>query len=110
MRPLGLARTTTSQHISIVTAGPFDQWPSRMGFEYFYGFIGGETDQAGLANLRKYRGVIAIKVGCPSHDRSGGRGDQVYEQSECVCGGQAVRPLLRPRRHPFAAPTDERVD
>ena len=26
-------------------AGPFDQWPSGMGFEYFYGFLGGETDQ-----------------------------------------------------------------
>jgi Sulfatase len=26
------------------TAGPFDQWPSGMGFEYFYGFMGGETD------------------------------------------------------------------
>jgi arylsulfatase A-like enzyme len=27
------------------TAGPFDQWPSGMGFDYFYGFLGGETDQ-----------------------------------------------------------------
>jgi arylsulfatase A-like enzyme len=26
-------------------AGPFDQWPSGMGFEYFYGFMGGETNQ-----------------------------------------------------------------
>jgi arylsulfatase len=25
--------------------GPFDQWPSGMGFGYFYGFMGGETDQ-----------------------------------------------------------------
>ena len=27
------------------TAGPFDQWPTGMGFQYFYGFMGGETDQ-----------------------------------------------------------------
>ncbi len=27
------------------TAGPFDQWPVGMGFEYFYGFMGGESDQ-----------------------------------------------------------------
>jgi arylsulfatase A-like enzyme len=27
------------------TAGPFDQWPTGMGFDYFYGFMGGETDQ-----------------------------------------------------------------
>jgi arylsulfatase A-like enzyme len=26
-------------------SGPFDQWPSGMGFQYFYGFMGGETDQ-----------------------------------------------------------------
>jgi arylsulfatase len=26
-------------------AGPFEQWPSGMGFDYFYGFLGGETDQ-----------------------------------------------------------------
>ncbi len=25
--------------------GPFDSWPTRSGFEYFYGFIGGETNQ-----------------------------------------------------------------
>ena len=26
-------------------AGPFDQWPAGMGFEYFYGFVGGDTSQ-----------------------------------------------------------------
>jgi arylsulfatase A-like enzyme len=26
-------------------AGPFDQWPTGMGFEYFYGFMGGDSDQ-----------------------------------------------------------------
>jgi arylsulfatase A-like enzyme len=26
-------------------AGPFDQWPVGMGFDYFYGFLGGESDQ-----------------------------------------------------------------
>jgi arylsulfatase len=26
-------------------AGPFDQWPTGMGFEYFYGFMGGDTSQ-----------------------------------------------------------------
>ena len=25
--------------------GPFDLWPTGLGFEYFYGFIGGDTDQ-----------------------------------------------------------------
>ncbi len=26
-------------------AGPFDQWPIGMGFEYFYGFLGGDANQ-----------------------------------------------------------------
>ena len=40
-------------------AGPFDRWPTHMGFDYFYGFIGGETDQffPGL-----YRGTIPVEA------------------------------------------------
>jgi arylsulfatase len=30
---------------SFQLAGPYEQWPTGMGFEYFYGFMGGETDQ-----------------------------------------------------------------
>jgi arylsulfatase A-like enzyme len=26
-------------------AGPFDQWPTGMGFDYFYGFVGGDSSQ-----------------------------------------------------------------
>ena len=26
-------------------AGPFDQWPTGMGFEHFYGFVGGDASQ-----------------------------------------------------------------
>jgi arylsulfatase len=29
----------------ISPAGPFDRWPTGIGFDYFYGFIGDETDQ-----------------------------------------------------------------
>jgi arylsulfatase A-like enzyme len=39
----GKEHNTPSFQISL--AGPYDQWPSGMGFEYFYGFMGGETDQ-----------------------------------------------------------------
>ncbi len=34
-------------------AGPFDQWPVGMGFEYFYGFMGGDTNQWEPANLAR---------------------------------------------------------
>jgi arylsulfatase A-like enzyme len=37
--------------------GPFDQWPGGMGFEYFYGFVGGDASQW-TPNL--YRNTTAI--------------------------------------------------
>jgi len=30
---------------SITKLGPFDRWPTGMGFDYFYGFLAGETSQ-----------------------------------------------------------------
>ncbi len=39
----GKEHNTPAYQYSI--AGPYDQWPDGMGFEYFYGFMGGETDQ-----------------------------------------------------------------
>ncbi|MDW6022878.1 arylsulfatase [Mesorhizobium sp. BAC0120] len=38
-------------------AGPFDQWPTGMGFDYFYGFVGGDASQW-QPNL--YRNTTAI--------------------------------------------------
>ena len=40
-------------------AGPFDNWPTNLGFDYFYGFIGGETDQFYPA---LYRGTRAVPI------------------------------------------------
>ncbi|MCL5776909.1 arylsulfatase [Limibaculum sp. FT325] len=34
---------TAAWEVSI--SGPFDRWPTRQGFDKFYGFIGGETNQ-----------------------------------------------------------------
>jgi arylsulfatase len=39
--------------------GPFNQWPTGSGFEYFYGFIGGETNQYYPAI---YEGTTPIEV------------------------------------------------
>jgi arylsulfatase A-like enzyme len=39
----GKNHNTPSYQINV--AGPFDQWPSGMGFDYFYGVMGGETNQ-----------------------------------------------------------------
>jgi arylsulfatase len=39
-------------------AGPFDRWPIGLGFEYFYGFVGGDTNQWEPGNL--FRNTTAI--------------------------------------------------
>jgi Sulfatase len=39
----GKNHNTPSYQLSL--SGPYDQWPSGMGFDHFYGFMGGETDQ-----------------------------------------------------------------
>lgn len=39
-------------------AGPFDLWPTGLGFEYFYGFLGGDTDQWHPALFENTRPII----------------------------------------------------
>ena len=45
-------------------AGPFNQWPTGMGFEYFYGFVGGDTSQW-QPNLFRNTTAIYPYVGHP---------------------------------------------
>ena len=51
----GKNHNTPSYHST--QAGPFDQWPNGLGFEYFYGFVGGDASQW-APNL--YRNTTAI--------------------------------------------------
>ncbi len=46
----------------VSTSGPYDRWPTGSGFDKFYGFIGGETNQWAPAI---YDGVTRVE-----HDRS----------------------------------------
>ena len=39
-------------------AGPFDHWPTSLGFEYFYGFLGGADSQW---HPRLYRNTVAVE-------------------------------------------------
>ena len=45
----GKNHNTPGFQISVM--GPFDQWPTGMGFDYFYGFMGGDTSQWTPGNL-----------------------------------------------------------
>ncbi|ARS28268.1 arylsulfatase [Sphingomonas sp. KC8] len=42
-------------------AGPFDQWPTGLGFEYFFGFIRAETDQFSPVLYRNITPIDAPK-------------------------------------------------
>src|SRR3954464_131942 len=48
-------------------SGPFDRWPGLQGFDYFYGFIGGEMDQW---QPILYRGTTPIAMDVPKGKES----------------------------------------
>ena len=93
--------------------GPFDAWPTGGGgFEYFYGFIGGEANQW-YPTL--YEGTTPVEPKktpeegyhlMDGHDR---QGDELGLAAEGAGARQAVLRLLRARRHPRAAPRAEGV-
>ena len=42
--------------------GPFDQWPTGMGFDYFYGFIGGDTSAvAARAAVAQHHADLSLR-------------------------------------------------
>lgn len=50
--------------------GPFDRWPDGLGFDYFYGFVGGDTDQFSPALVEGKRRLEAPDTnedGSPYH-------------------------------------------
>jgi hypothetical protein len=85
--------------------GPFDQWPSGGGgFEYFYGFIGGETNQWYPA---LYEGTTPMEQGrspeegCPTRGahrrpRSGG----VFSLTRRRCPGTRGHPPASKKQEP----------
>src|SRR4051812_49294698 len=53
----GKNHNTPDSHTS--PAGPFTRWPTGLGFDYFYGFLGGETDQFYPA---LFRNTVAVEA------------------------------------------------
>ena len=97
---------------STAPAGPFDQWPSGMGFEYFYGFMGGETDQWTPYLFRNTRQIFpwSDKPGYNLITDMADDAIDYMQRAERGRAGQAVLRLLRARRHPRAAPADAGMD
>ena len=91
-------------------SGPFDRWPSGDGFERFYGFLGGETNQwyptlfeGHLARGAAGRSQLPFQRGhdVPRH--------RLYARAEGDDADEAVLRLCRVRRLPRAAPGAEAV-
>jgi arylsulfatase A-like enzyme len=59
-------------------AGPFDQWPVGMGFEYFYGFVGGDTSQW-QPNLTRNTTPIYPYVGKPGWNLTTAMADEAVD-------------------------------
>jgi arylsulfatase len=49
-------------------AGPFDQWPTGLGFDYFYGFNGGDTSQWQPGPLFRNTTPIYPYIGDPDYN------------------------------------------
>ena len=93
--------------------GPFDAWPSGGGgFEHFYGFIGGETNQYYPAI---YDGTTPVEP--PKTPEQGyhfgedmtDRADRLGPPAAGADAGQAVLHVLRAGGHPRPAPRPEGV-
>jgi arylsulfatase A-like enzyme len=59
-------------------AGPFDQWPVGMGFDYFYGFVGGDANQW-QPNLFRNTSEIYPYVGKPGWNLTTAMADDAIE-------------------------------
>ena len=88
--------------------GPFSAWPTGVGgFEHFYGFIGGETNQYAPALYRDTVPIEQPKTPDEGYHFTEDMTDQAIDwvaPAEGADAGQAVLHLLRARRDPRATP------
>ena len=92
-------------------AGPFDQWPTGMGFEYFYGFVGGDSNQW-QPNLFRNTTQIFPFEGKPEWNLITGMADDAIDylnRMNQIRSRQAVLREIRARRHACTASPDQGV-
>ena len=93
--------------------GPFDQWPTGMGFEYFYGFVGGDANQWQPNLFRNTTQIYPFEGKAPGTwnlvTGDGGRRHRLHDADAPDPAGQADLHQVRARRHARAAPSDEGV-
>ena len=72
-------------------AGPFDQWPSGMGFDYFYGFVGGDANQW-QPNLFRNTTAIYPYVGNPKWNLVTAQADDAIEYMRRITAIDSAQP------------------
>ena len=96
----------------ISPAGPFDRWPTGLGFDYFYGFNQGETNQYYPVLYRNTTPVPqpkSARAGLPLHRRHDRRGNRLDAQRPGRRPGQALVCLLQHVRRPRSSSGPEGV-
>jgi arylsulfatase A-like enzyme len=91
--------------------GPFDQWPTGMGFEYFYGFVGGDANQW-QPNLFRNTTQIYPFEGKPGWNLITGMADEAIDWMTRIHQtdpSEADLHQVRAGRHARAAPPDQGV-
>ena len=94
------------------TSGPFDQWPSGMGFDYFYGFMGGESNQWMPWLFRDHTQIFPWNEK-PDYNLITGMADDAINYLREVDAAAPEKPFFlyyAPGRHPRAAPSDRGMD
>jgi arylsulfatase len=74
--------------------GPFDQWPIGMGFEYFYGFMGGDTNQWQPANLARNTTYIYPFQGNPGYNLTTAMADEAIAYMNRVNALEPTQPFF----------------
>lgn len=87
----GKNHNTPSYQINV--GGPFDQWPGGMGFDYFYGFMGGETDQW---TPYLFRNTIQISpwIGKPGYNLVTDMADEAIDYMKTLNASAPDKPFL----------------
>jgi arylsulfatase len=87
----GKNHNTPSYQYSL--SGPFDQWPSGMGFDYFYGFMGGETDQWKPFLFRDHTQIFPW-VGRPGYNLTTDIADEAIKHIQGLNAASPDQPFL----------------
>src|SRR5205809_1048852 len=74
-------------------SGPYDQWPSGMGFEYFYGFMGGETDQWTPYLFRDHTQIFPF-VGKPGYNLTTDLADEAIKHMRDLNASAPDKPFF----------------